>query len=329
MATIRKHRERWQVQVRRKGLSPFSKSFAKKSDADEWARYMEGQADRRALPADAKALDKITFGELIHRYIREVLPNKRAGHIEEGLLQTILKRCPDMISLPLSGITPAHFTRYREERLKTVKPSTVCRELGLIQHAYDVAAREWDVPITINPVKKISKPKIDNRRERRLSDDEVKALADGLELCLNDYIKPLVFFAIETGMRRGEMLNACWRELDREKKTLYIPQTKNGQPRTIPLSKRALEILQGLEGSDRKRIFPLSIDSVKMAWQRLIKRSKINDLHFHDLRHEAITRFFEKGLSVPEVALISGHKDFRMLFRYTHLRPESLVEKLG
>ncbi len=143
MATIRKHRSRWQVQIRRKGLAPLSKSFIRKADADECARHIETQADRRALPVDVKALDKITFNELIQRYIREVLPNKRAGHIEEGLLQTVLKRCPDMIPLPLSGITPAHFTRYREERLKTVKPSTVCRELGLIQHAYDVAAREW------------------------------------------------------------------------------------------------------------------------------------------------------------------------------------------
>lgn len=188
MATIRKWGNRWQVQVRRRGLSPLSKSFITKTDAEQWARHIETQVDRRALPADARELDKITFNELIQRYIREVLPKKRAGHVEEGLLKIVLKRCPDMLMLPLSSITAAHFTRYRETRLKTVKPATVCRELGLIQHAYDIAAREWALPIAENPVKKVAKPKINNRRERRLSAEELKALTFRCALQLLQFI---------------------------------------------------------------------------------------------------------------------------------------------
>jgi integrase len=328
MATIRKHRERWQVQVRRKGYAPISRSFLKKSDAEEWARHIEIQVDRRLLPTDAKALDKITLRQILQRYIAEILPKKRAGEVERKLLDALMRRWSDKVDLPLSKLTPQHYGRYREERLETVKPATICRELGLLQHAYDIAQREWDIPITVNPLKRISKPKINNRRERRLSKEEAICLLVGISGCQNPLMKPLVMFAIETGMRRGEILNACWNDYNAEKKTLHIPETKNGEPRTIPLSPKAIEILSELNGEGEHAIFPLSLNAFVMAWKRLIKRTKIIDLHFHDLRHEAISRFVEKGLSVPEVALISGHKDYRMLLRYTHLRPEDVARKL-
>jgi integrase len=141
----------------------------------------------------------------------------------------------------------------------------------------------------------------------------------------------MVELAIETGMRRGELLNARWHHVSIAKRTLRIPITKNGYPRTIPLTAHALVILESLkeltQGDDR--VLPLTLDSMKMAWKRVIKRAKLDDLHFHDLRHEAISRFFEAGLNVPEVALISGHRDPRMLFRYTHPRAELVAEKLA
>jgi len=129
-------------------------------------------------------------------------------------------------------------------------------------------------------------------------------------------------------MRRGEIVNASWSDLDWDTGTLNIPVTKNGFSRTIPLTKRALEILQSLP-HDNERIFPITGNAVRLAWQRLKRRVGIENLHFHDLRHEAISRFFEMGLSVPEVALISGHRDYRMLFRYTHLRAEDVAKKLA
>ena len=130
-----------------------------------------------------------------------------------------------------------------------------------------------------------------------------------------------------TGMRLGELLRARWSDIDRDKRTLHIPETKNGHPRAIPLSSEALRIIDGVTQKN-DLLFPLTANAVKLAWRRLAKRAKLGDLHFHDLRHEAISRFFEKGLTVPEVALISGHRDVRMLFRYTHLKPEDVAAKL-
>jgi integrase len=132
-------------------------------------------------------------------------------------------------------------------------------------------------------------------------------------------------------MRRGEILNMRWRDLSVETRTLHIPVTKNGRARTVPLSSGALEILRTLRntrGPESEGILPITQDAAKMGWKRLVKRAGLLDLRFHDLRHEAISRFFEKGLSVPEVALISGHRDPRMLFRYTHPRPEDVAAKL-
>jgi integrase len=108
--------------------------------------------------------------------------------------------------------------------------------------------------------------------------------------------------------------------------------TKNGQPRCVPLSSEAVLVLKAARGAtseQRDRVFATTAEAIKLSWQRATKRASLDDLRFHDLRHEAISRFFEKGLSLPEVALISGHKDPRMLFRYTHLKAESLVQRLG
>jgi integrase len=128
-------------------------------------------------------------------------------------------------------------------------------------------------------------------------------------------------------MRRGEMLSAKWCNLDRDQRTLFIEDTKNGWSRTLPLSTKAMEILEKLSVAE-ERIFPTTASAIQQAWQRLVKRAGIENLHFHDLRHEAISRFFEQGLSVAEVALISGHRDVRQLFRYTHLRAEDVAKKL-
>ena len=121
-------------------------------------------------------------------------------------------------------------------------------------------------------------------------------------------------------MRRGEILNIKTEHI--KERILLIPQTKNGYTRTIPLTKKALNILKSTHLP-----FAYTPNALRIAWERLKRNGNIKDLHFHDLRHEAISRFFEKGLSMPEVALISGHKDVRMLFRYTHLKAHDVLKK--
>ena len=142
------------------------------------------------------------------------------------------------------------------------------------------------------------------------------------------WLKPLFCLAVETGMRRGELLSLTRDMINLNKKIIFLKNTKNGSARTVPLSEKAIHEIKSLPVSFNRKIFPISVSSFRFYWKQAKNRAKIEDFRFHDSRHEAISRFFEKGLSIPEVALISGHKDVRMLFRYTHLKAEDILRKL-
>ena len=141
-------------------------------------------------------------------------------------------------------------------------------------------------------------------------------------------MRSLVSFAIETGMRQGEIAPMRWDHINWQCQTLKIPETKTDTPRTIPLSKKALEALRELPRCLDGVVWGLQPHSISQAFRRACRRVGIENLHFHDLRHEATSRFFEKGLNTMEVSSITGHQDLRMLKRYTHIRAESLVNRL-
>jgi integrase len=131
-------------------------------------------------------------------------------------------------------------------------------------------------------------------------------------------------------MRQGELLRMRWTDINTDLKVVHLPLTKNGHPRTIPLSEKAFQVLEKISQDDStKPVFSTTGEAIKRSWCRAVDRSGIVDFHFHDLRHEAISRFFELGLSIPEVALISGHRDTHMLFRCTHLKAENVGTKIA
>ena len=190
-----------------------------------------------------------------------------------------------------------------------------------------IAQEDWDVEILANPLDRFTVKGQRGSRERRLEGDEEGRLLNACKAARNPWLLPMVLLALETGMRRGEILNARYEHL--KNGLLTIPKTKTGASRTIPLTPNAQRIITALPRSITGFLLPISSNALRLAWERARQRGGIDDLRFHDLRHEAISRFFEMGLSIPEVALISGHKDYRMLARYTHLRAEDLVKRLG
>ena len=325
MASIRKRRNKWQVQIRRKGRGALSRSFHVLKDAEEWARHMEVLADRGDLPADPAALRGITLGQLVERYRDTVSPRKRTHEAESFVLNAFLRH--PICRRPVSDVTTAHFAAYRNERLREIKPSSIRRALVPIHNLYEIARNEWDLPIRENPLNKLNFGDSDQRRERRLRPGELETLIEAAKQSRNKLVTSIISLALETAMRRGEILSIKKHHIDFDKRTLLIPESKNGRARTIPLSIPAVELLSKHCVTDG-RLFPLTANAFRLAWERLRQRAGIEDLHFHDLRHEAISRFFEKGLSVPEVALISGHRDLRMLLRYTHPMSEGILKKL-
>jgi len=321
VASIRKRDSKWHVQVRRSGQSR-TRTFTFKVDAEAWARKIEREIDTGQIRTASNILQSMIVGDLLRRYRDEVMLNKRSADVETYIVDRFLRH--SLASSLLARLNGSDISRYRDERLETVKGGTVHRELAVLRHCFEVARKDWGIPLKSNPVADITMPSVGRPRNRRATEAELSALRHA---CTHPLLWSIITIAIETGMRRGEIVNIRWSDIDLDVGTLHIPVTKNGHPRTIPLTGRAMEVLRSLPKTD-EQVFPMTGNAVRLAWVRLKNKAGVDGLRFHDLRHEAVSRFFEMGLSVPEVALISGHRDPRMLFRYTHLKAENIVEKL-
>jgi integrase len=178
------------------------------------------------------------------------------------------------------------------------------------------------------PTVQVRKPAKPRGRDRRVTETEIRRILDVTE---SAELRTIVILAVETGMRRNELASIVWNEIDLKKQTAHLARTKTDVPRTVPLSKTAIKALKDFGIKDEGRVFSLQAESMSQAFERACEshRANIANLRFHDLRHEATSRLFEKGLNVMEVAAITGHKTLEMLKRYTHLKAEDLAKKLG
>jgi integrase len=226
----------------------------------------------------------------------------------------------------LFNLTQRHFEHLRDERLKQVKSGTVHADLMMFRRVFKTAIHKWGYGLPKNPVEYLQLPSPHKSRKRRLMPSEKEHLLTAASSQRNIYIAPMIEFAIETGMRRSEILKLRWCDVDLENGFASLYDTKNGEDRRVPLTRRCIEVLKTVPQT-HEQVFPISATCLRLAWNRARKKAGITDLRFHDLRHEAVSRFFEMGMSVPEVALISGHKDVRQLFRSTHLNPENVFKK--
>ena len=328
MATFRNRHGKWQARVQRKGQQPVSKSFQSKQDAEKWARQLESEIDKGSY-TNLVLAERTTFGEVIERYIKEVIIKCR-GQLEHTYRLKALARHPIAL-LRMTALTPIKVAEYRDERLKTLAPATVIHELAYFSAIINHARREWGISI-VNPIPLVKKPPATQGRNRILSEDELSRLYAALTPRVknaNHWMLPLVKFALETAMRRGEILGLRWEYVDLQKRIAFIPLTKNGESRTVPLSSGAIELLRALPIDLKGRVFPLTGRQVSAAMERARVKAKLDDWHFHDLRHMAITRLAEKLPNLIELSAVSGHKSLVMLKRYYHPNPEQLAEKLG
>lgn len=337
MATIVNRNDKWQAKIRRDGYPARSKTFLKYSDAEAWARQQESEMDR-GVWRDRTTAEQTTLYKLLDRYRKEVSALKRG---EATDLYHIANFKADEISkLKLSALTPIALADWRDRRLEFVVGATVNRELNTLSSAINWARKELMIQIE-NPVALIRRPAQGQSRDRRFEGNEEAALFKALEDHAKDgdkkyrqgtrnvWIKPLVIIAIETAMRRGELLSLAWKNVDLKAQTAFLEKTKNGDSRTVPLSLRACATLDALPRSIDGRVFPVSPDALKKAWGRACEGAKIKNLHFHDLRHEATSRLAEKLPNLIELAAVTGHRDLKMLARYYHPRAVDLAKKLG
>jgi integrase len=328
MASIRNRNGVWQARILRKGQPAASKSFQTRQDAERWARHIETQIDKGSYTSVALA-ENTTFAEVVQRYIADVTPTTRSCREDSYRLKALARHSIGKLSMV--ALTPIKVAAYRDERLAQVSAGAVIRELSYFSSIINHARREWGINIT-NPVTLIRKPPTPTGRNRCLSAIELERLFDALKPRVkngNTWVLPLTQFALESAMRRGEILGLKWRDIDLTKRTAFISLTKNGTARTVPLSSKAVAILNQLPRNIDGTIFPIKGPALSASFDRARKLAKLDDFHFHDLRHMAITQLAEKLPNLIELSAVSGHKSLAMLKRYYHPNVEQLAQKLG
>lgn len=347
MATITKRGQyQWQAKIRREGHKQVSKTFNTRADAEAWARHIENEMDRGIFVSRVEA-ESTTLADALDRYEREITPKKKGATQEKTRIARWRKS--DLGARYLATIKGKDLAAFRDARRAAGKAENTIRlDLALISHLYETARKDWGMESLINPSRNIKLPTGSKQRDRRLHGQEQTFLLHALQVSSQPIARSIAEIAIETGMRQGEILRLTWENINFTKKTAFLADTKNGESRTVPLSTKALAALNTIPRSnDGGKLFGLSQDRLIRTFQRACRVGRENymehckttnesidpnflvDLRFHDLRHEATTRFFEIGLDIMEVASISGHKSLSMLKRYTHLRAEDLAKKLG
>ena len=322
MGSVRSRGKSWNAQVRISRWRSFTKTFKTKLDATKWVCNFEKELRSKPIPeTDIKSLK---VKDLFNKYKLEILP-KLKGYKIVCYKFDVLSRSW-LGEIKVINLTKRHLEQFCADRKLIVKDGTVKSELMLIKRVFKVAINKWNYGIPFNAFHGLDIPSPHKPRTRRLLSNELSILISNAKKQRNKYISSIIQFAVETGMRRSEILKLTWNDVNLDTGIASLYDTKSGDDRHIPLTKTAIELLSNLTQSS-EFVFPISANCLRLAWDRCRNKSNIKGLRFHDLRHEAVSRFFEMGLSVPEVALISGDKDVRQLFRYTHLKPENLIAK--
>lgn len=327
MATIRKRGTRWRVEISKNGVRA-SGSFATKAAALEWAAHAETEAAQTGLGA----IPKKTFGELLDEYLKKVSPAKR-GHRWERVRIAALQSDP-VCKVMLADLRAPDFAAWRDRRLRVVSAATVLREWNLLSHACSVAVREWHW-LRENPLREVKRPPEPKPRDRRIGADELDRLLFALgydyaaqPITQSARVGAALLFAIETAMRAGELCGLAAADIDVDRQTATLEKTKNGTTRRVPLSREAVRIIKQLPlVTAGTPVFGLTTGSLDALFRKAKTRAVIADLHFHDSRHEAITRLAKK-IPVMDLARMVGHRDLKQLLVYYNETAEEIASKL-
>ena len=330
MASIQKRGNYWRVQIRKTGYPALSATFDTKAEANLWAAKEE---KRLAEQTPAQVVRQIRdqdyrLQDAFDRYLVEILPSKKPT-TQERDRGSIRRLCRDFGALALTKIDGATLAgMIRQWQGSGLGANSIRLYLAHLSHLYNIARKEWGMVELINPVELVRRPKLPRGRDRRLvGDEEARLLSACAEM--NPELTDIVILAIETAMRQGEILKLEWRHVNWLDHICYLPDTKNGTARLVPLSVRAEEALQRQQqrgtGQDGK-VWKYTNDGMRASYTKAVQRVGIEGLTFHDLRHEATSRLCEKGLPIMTVQAITGHKSTQMLKRYTHISGKMLVD---
>lgn len=329
MPSITQRGDRFIVRVRVQGHPNHTSTFATYDKALKWGQEIETRLKNQAKDSGRK-LENDSLRAALLRYKQTVTPTKK-GCVQEGnRIDLILRQYPDLVRQSLGEIDGPTIAEFRDSLVGSgYSPATVKRYVDTLKVVFKIARYEWGYRELPDPFLGLRMPSIDNARCRRLSPQELDALIESCDRHPSYWLKPFVILAVETAMRRAELVNLEWDRVDLQNRRARLDQTKNGRRRFVPLSAKAIKWFEFLrERSTNERVFPVYPDAVTGAFITAVRRAKIRDFRLHDLRHEAVSRLIEKGLSIFEVKEVTGQRTSTIVERYTHLRQEDILRKM-
>lgn len=335
MASIIQINGKWRALIRRKGHPSYCQTFGTKTQAQAWARGIEADLERGQMPrAEAVAGRHFLVSDLIREYrkLREHSRPIADTSNDHYMLKTLDHYLGDR---DVAVLTPEDLVNYAKSRHDAgAGPYTInmdISKLGTVMRLVS-ASKHMTMPDVVGN----ARPLLHHlkliggggKRERRPTEDELARIIKQLASEHGQIYADVVQFAVLTAMRRSEITNLLWSDLDAEKRLALVrnrkdPRQKTGNDQWIPLLGDAFELAQR-QNKDKDNIFPVHPQTLTKYFTGVCKYLSIPDLHFHDLRHEGVSRLFEQGYAIEEVAIVSGHKSWNHLKRYTNLKPESL-----
>jgi len=322
MATIRRSGSGWQALVRKKKYQgQRSKTFSSKAAAKLWANAVESSLK---TPAKLDLKPPQTFREAIDLYIQGPLQDHRSGSNEQYPLKVSANSW--MGGVLIEELSIRHFALWRDERLSKVKPNTVMRELRILRVLLDWAKEELGCQLSSNPARELKVRGASDARSPYITPDQKKKLLTALGQSKNPNHKRLTQLALATGMRRSELLAIKWSDLDLKNKLVNLSRKDcaatgvSTSQRLVPLSTQSIELLRSYP-KRTKKVIDLSVGAARHGFNRARSIAGLPNLRFHDLRHIAISTMWAEGMNALEISEASGHKDLRMLMRYSHYQP--------
>lgn len=329
MGTIRKRGDRFQGIVRVTGHEPEYKTFDSRKEAKDWVRATE-----EALATKTLTSPDLKIEDLIDSYVREIAPRRQMArsHLHHDIPS--IRR--SFAGVTMRDLTGRGLTDWvlKQGKSASTRAWHVARLFGVLRQA----ETHWGIVVPWNDMKQCKNRLWDmgylapaNERDRRISDAELAAIKANIPPGTRIAAADILDFCLASAMRISEVCRITWEDLDEKARTVVVrdrkhPRRKFGNHQVVPLLNGAFEIAARQPKTD-DRIFPCHPMVVSKVFLKGARAANVKDAVLHDLRHEAISRLFELGFEIQEVAMVSGHRDWKVLRRYTHLRPASLVDK--
>ena len=337
MASIQKRNSSFRVRITRQGKSTLCATFYSRLEAVQWAKQTEAQLRLGLYEESATPImtnHELLFEVAANHYMKTHTIHKKIVRCETSRLQILIKRWGN---LPVSKVDKSSVITLRDDLLKMGRSGeTINHYFNTISKLFQMLNDEWDLEIP-NPIKGIKRMPPSKGRSKRVNLELESLLLNGCDQLLLPLLSSIIQFALQTGMRRGELMGLTWANVELSNRKAYLHQTKNGEPRQVPLTRQAMAVLESLP-KDCERVFPMGMSGLRFQFERLKRHLKqdwngcvanpFNDLSFHDFRHEALSRLSDAGLNVIELSHISGHKTLAMLKRYTHPSHEAIFLKI-